>query len=274
MAWNEGNTATMSLREVAQPTRLDLERLFHQKFGDPAATGWAPRRRYQFGYFTPSDVYESLVSSLVVDGGSWLDVGGGHNVFPENPRLAEALVGRCSSMVAVDPSPNVEKNRFATERVQRLIEDYRTDHRFDLITLRMVVEHVDQPQAVAGAVANLLSAGGVVVVLTVNRLSPLTVLSRVVPFHLHHPIKAWIWETEEEDTFPVRYRMNSRAALANAFESAGLTELLFSKLDDLSTWSRHNVMNYVELTAWKTLRSLGVPYPENCLLGVYGKRGA
>jgi hypothetical protein len=99
--------------------------------------------------------------------------------FPENPRLAEALVARCSSMVAVDPSPNVEKNRFATERVQRLIEDYRTDRRFDLITLRMVVEHVDQPRAVADAVAGLLSPGGCTVVFTVNRLSPLTVLSRV-----------------------------------------------------------------------------------------------
>jgi hypothetical protein len=110
------------------------------------------------------------------------------------------------------------------------------------------------------------------VVLTVNRLSPLTVLSRVVPFHLHHPIKAWIWGTEEEDTFPVRYKMNSRAALADAFEGAGLRELLFCKLDDLSTWSRHNFMNYAELVAWKTLRNLGAPYPENCLLGVYGKR--
>jgi len=265
---------SMTLREVARPTPLDLERLFRQKFGDPAATGWAPRRRHRFGYFTPADVYESLVSSVVVDGCSWLDVGGGHNVFPENPRLAEALVARCSGLVAVDPSPNVEKNRFATERVQRLIEDYRTDRRFDLITMRMVVEHVDQPSAVADAVAGLLNPGGVLVVLTVNRLSPLTVLSRVVPFRLHHPIKAWIWGTEEEDTFPVRYKMNSRAALAGAFGGAGLTELLFCKLDDLSTWSRHNAMNYAELMAWKILRSAGVSYPENCLLGVYGKPGS
>jgi 2-polyprenyl-3-methyl-5-hydroxy-6-metoxy-1,4-benzoquinol methylase len=130
-----------------------MERLFLQKFGEPASTGWAPRQRHQFGYFTPSDIYEALVSAVVSDGCAWLDVGGGHNVFPDNPRLAEALVSRCSVLVAVDPSPNVTKNRYASERVQALIEDYRTDRSFDLVTMRMVVEHVDDPPAVAGAVA-------------------------------------------------------------------------------------------------------------------------
>ena len=62
--------------------------------------------------------------------------------------------------------------------------------------------------------------------------------------------------------------------MAGAFGGAGLTELLFCKLDDLSTWSRHNAMNYAELMAWKILRSAGVSYPENCLLGVYGKPGS
>src|SRR4029079_10700199 len=118
------------------------------------------------------------------DGCAWLDVGGGHNVFPDNPRLAEALASRCSVLVAVDPSPNVTKNRFASERVQALIEDYRTDRSFDLVTMRMVVEHVDDPPAVAGAVARVLRPGGIAVVLTVNRSSPLTVMSRLVPFSL------------------------------------------------------------------------------------------
>ena len=63
---------------------------------------------------------------------SWLDVGGGHNIFPENPALAEALVSRCSTVVAVDPSANVHDNRFVQERVQAFIEDYRTDQQFDL----------------------------------------------------------------------------------------------------------------------------------------------
>ena len=262
----------MSTKALALPTQASMERLFLQKFGEPSSTGWAPRQRHQFGYYTPSDVYEALVSTAVSDGCAWLDVGGGHNVFPDNPGLAEALVSRCSVLVAVDPSPNVTKNRFASERVQALIEDYRTDRLFDLVTMRMVVEHVDDPPAVAGAVARLLRPGGIAVVLTVNRSSPLTVMSRFVPFSLHHPIKALFWGSEEEDTFPVRYKMNSRTALARVFDSAGLSETLFSKLDDLSTWSRYSLMNYAELMAWSIIRRSGLSYPENCLLGVYQRR--
>jgi hypothetical protein len=79
-------------------------------------------------------------------------------------------------------------------------------------------------------------------------------MSRLVPFSLHHPIKALFWGSEEEDTFPVRYKMNSRAALKRVFDSAGLSEILFSKLDDLSIWSRYRLMNYAELMTWSVMR--------------------
>src|SRR6267154_2272028 len=101
------------------PSPTELEQLVVQKYGIERGevTGWGPRQRSRFGYYLPGDVYEALIRRLVFPGCSWIDVGGGHQVFPDNPRLATELVSRCSTVVAVDPSPNVHENVYVHHRV-------------------------------------------------------------------------------------------------------------------------------------------------------------
>lgn len=251
------------------PTRQELEHLFIRKHGRPETTGWSPRRRFEFHYFTPADLYEACVSRYVTSGCRWLDVGGGHDIFPENPGLARDLVSRCSKVVAVDPSDNVLRNTFVHETVQKTLEEYAPGTQFDLATMRMVVEHVTDPEAFVGALSRFVRPGGLAVVFTVDLWAPITVLSRVIPFSLHHPIKRLFWSGEAEDTFPVQYRMNTRATLRRLFTSAGFSEEMFAKVDDLSLFGRYRLMNYAELTAWRSLRAIGLSYPEKCLLGVY-----
>jgi SAM-dependent methyltransferase len=249
-----------------------LDGLFRQKYGDPEKTGWAPRQRRSFGYYLPADIYEALVSGIVVPGTAWIDVGGGHQIFPENPALARALVSRCSRMIAVDPSANVHRNQFAHERIQSPIEEFQTIEQFDLATLRMVAEHVENPAALVSTLHRLVRAGGHVVVFTVNRWSPITMVSHVTPFWLHHPIKSRVWGGVEEDTFPVRYLMNTRRSLGGFFDTGGFIEVLFAKLDDLTAFGRFRLLNIFELLVWRLLRSARLPYPETCLLGVYERR--
>jgi SAM-dependent methyltransferase len=255
----------------ARPSSSELELLFEQKYGSPCATGWSPRRRHDFGYYLPADVYEALLSRLITNGCRWLDVGGGRHIFPDNSGLSQTLADRAKLLVAVDPSNNVQINPYVHERVQCLLEDYRTDHVFDVATLRMVAEHVVDPERLVAALKGLVRPGGVVVIFTVNGRSPLPLLSRVIPFGLHHPIKRLFWGGEEEDTFPVAYRMNSRATLKRLFESDGFHEILFSYLDDLSTLGHFKLGISLELVAWRLLKSIGIRYPETCLLGVYQK---
>lgn len=249
----------------------EMIQLFRGKYGSPEEAGWSPRRRLRFGYFQPSDYYEALVARLVSEQTHWLDVGGGRAVFPDNPELAHRLATRCARLVAVDPSSNVHDNPFAHERVQSLLEDFSTDERFDLATLRMVAEHVDDPSAVASRLAELLKPGGLVVVFTINKWSPVPILTRIVPFRFHYPIKKAFWGGEEQDTFPVAYRMNTRRELHATFAGAGFTQVEFSYLDDLSTLSGFKTLNYLELYGWKALKQLGLRYPENDLLAVFAR---
>ena len=146
------------------PTTAELKEIFLQKHGTPESLGSAPRRRYRFGYFSSADYYETAVSKVVKPGCSWIDVGGGHAVFPENHKLAQVLAKRASWLVALDPSENVLKNDFAHEKVQHLLEDYRTEKTFDLATTRMVVEHVVSPISFVAALSRLIKPGGYAVV--------------------------------------------------------------------------------------------------------------
>src|SRR5262245_57013677 len=134
---------------------------------------WA-RRREHCGYFSPDDWYEALVCRLVALETRWLDVGGGSSPFPHNVALAAELSKRCRLLVGVDPSPNVQTNPFVHEQAQRPIEEFESPHRFDLATLRMVAEHIADPPRVVGKLRDLLVPGGLVVVYTVSRWSPVS----------------------------------------------------------------------------------------------------
>ena len=46
-------------------TEAELYELFEIKYGDPSTTGWSPRRRLKYGYYTPGDIYEATVRKYV-----------------------------------------------------------------------------------------------------------------------------------------------------------------------------------------------------------------
>ena len=253
----------------AFPTPDELRRVFVQKYGAPETTGWSPKRRWRAGYFLPADIYEAAVERIVTHETDWLDVGGGKSVFPHNQELAGELASRCRSLAAVDPSENVRSNPFAQKVVQSTLEEYRESNVCTLATLRMVVEHVSRPVEFVTALARVVRPGGLVVLLTVDRWSPVTVVSNAVPFRFHHSIKNLFWGGEESDTFPAYYRMNTRESLRAVFEGNGFREAWFTKLDDLSVFGERQWLGRLELGLWRILQKVGFSYPERCVLAIY-----
>ena len=143
----------------------------------------------------------------------WLDVGCGRYVFPNNINLARILADRCALLVGVDPDETIDENAVVHRRHKTSIENFRSDRTFDLITLRMVAEHFIDPEQVVKSLSQFTKPGGKVVVYTINRWSAVSIITWLTPFKLHHPIKTLLWESEEKDTFPVTFRMNTRGAL-------------------------------------------------------------
>jgi len=271
LAARHGSNSSTSHDLGVMVTHEDLKLLFYGKYGDPKVAGWGPGQRLQFGYYTPDDIYEATVARLVRPGCAWLDAGCGRDVFPDNQALARELSQRCALLVGLDPSDTLDENTVVHQRERTTIEDFRSDHTFDLATFRMVAEHISQPQLAASALGRLMGRGGKVVIYTVNRWTPLAAASWFIPFRWHHAIKRQVWLTEERDTFPVVYQMNTRRRLRNLFRTAGFRECSFAYLDDCRASGRFRILNRMELTLWRLCTWLGVRYPENCLLGVYEK---
>ncbi|MCR9247299.1 MAG: class I SAM-dependent methyltransferase [bacterium] len=257
---------------VRLPDRAALQQMFHIRYGKENL-GWGPQLRQRYDYYTPDDYYEAFVAGLVVPGSSWLDVGCGRELFPSNHALARSLSERCGRLVGLDPDPTLEENVWVHEKVAGGIDTFDGNAEFDVITLRMVAEHISNPGACVDRIAAALRPGGVAVIYTVFGFSPMPLLTRLAPMGLRHVVKSWLWGTQPKDTFPTCFRMNTRSTLRRLFAGAQMTEAAFARLDDCRTFQRFRTMNELELGTRTLCRSLGMPYPEHCVLGVYRKLG-
>lgn len=263
---------TAAPTSLGAPTRERLARVFRLKYGAPGELGWGPAMRARFGYYNPDEYYEALLDAMVTASTRWLDVGCGRELFPSNRPLARELADRCARLVGVDPDDTLRENRYVHEAVLQPFEQYDGGMAHDLVTLRMVAEHVRDPEAVARSVARASAPGAAAVVYTVSGRSPVPLLTRVVPMAARHRIKRWLWRTDEKDTFPTAFRMNSRRRLRQLLGDVGFDEVLFLRLDDCRTLSRFRSGQWLELTVRRALRAVGLGYPEACLLGVYRRR--
>ena len=63
--------------------------------------------------------------------------------------------------------------------------------------------------------------------------------------------------------------MNTRRALKNLFEPAGLKEELFYWVDDCQSLMFSDTLLKAELTLRKWMRGVGLRYPELCILASY-----
>ena len=258
--------------ESMAPTDEELRRIFDGKYSGQQDLGWGPRTRIRFGHFSPDEHYETLIGSLVAPGCSWIDIGCGRDIFPSNPGLALELSKRARHVFGVDSDQNIDENPFLTESYRGTLETCQTDRKFDLVTMRMVAEHIENQAAVAQRTFRLANDGAVVVVFTPNKWSPMPILTRLTSLDMHHYLKRFLWRTEERDTFPIQYKLNTRSDIKRHFEAAGFSEIHFQYLDDCRTFNRFRILNLLELTVWKSLNAIRIRYPENCLLAVFKKK--
>jgi SAM-dependent methyltransferase len=253
------------------PDATSLRQMSDFRYGPVDRRGWGPSLRAAYGHYTPDDVYEALVAGIVVPGVAWLDVGSGRHMFPNNKALAGALSARCARLVGVDPDETLQENEWVHEKVALRIDEYDGKQRFDVVTMRMVAEHVADPEAAVRSIERALRKGGIAVVFTVFAFAPIPLLTRLAPMRLRHVVKDWLWGTDARDTFPTRYRMNTRGRLRRLFGGVGMHEEAFLRLDDCRTFGRFRALCELELRVARLCQLVVLPYWEHCLLGVYRK---
>lgn len=232
--------------------------------------GWKPKMRRRAGYCKPAEWYQSMVEHIVTDQTKWVDIGGGHQVFPSNPWLARELSKRCKLLVGIDPSDNLAKNEFVHEKIQSTLEEARMTEAFDLATLHMVAEHVEDPSRFCAALEKAVIPGGYVVILTPYKWSLASVVAATTPDKYHSiAVRSTSPLRVESDVFPTHYRLNTRGQLRDHLSAAGFEEVLFRYVADLSLFQRFRAVLWLQLLAWRICKRIGLRYPESNLLAVY-----
>lgn len=250
----------------------ELQATYDDKYPTTKELGWGPVLRRRYGYITPDEYYETVVDKVITENCSWADIGCGRDIFPSNRALEATLAARARRILGIDPDANIDQNPYITEAFRGFIDDYDGAGNYDVVTMRMVAEHVENPSKAIAGMRRILRPGGKVVIYTPHKWAPLSIIARWTPLWFHHRVKKFFWGTEAQDTFPVAGKMNTKNALLNLFIEAEMDCLYYKILPDCRIFSRFRWLNRIELMLWRFCRVTGLPYPESCILAVFERR--
>ena len=197
---------------------------------------WLDRGRYA-AYSTRWD--DRLLREAVLDEidatKELLDLGAGAGIVPEM-----RFKGIARRVCGVDPDPRVVDNPHLDEGREGLGEKIPyDDESFDVVVSDNVLEHLDHPDLVFREVCRVLRPGGVFLAKTPNRWHYVAIGASITPHAFHRRFNAARGRAEE-DTFPTRYRANSRGQLERIARNAGLelssVELFEGRPEYLRRW--------------------------------------
>lgn len=170
------------------------------------------------------EVYENILTSSVGSHTTWLDLGCGHQVLPAWRAEQETrLVQSCKLVVGIDYcQSSLQKHRSISKKVCGNISrlPFLADV-FDLLSSNMVVEHVDNPDALFAEAHRVLKPGGVFLLHTPNALGYMALAGRLVPEWLKNRLLRHLQDRVESDTFKTYYKANSRKRVREVAERNG-----------------------------------------------------
>lgn len=211
--------------------------------------------------------YLATLDHCLKPGARWLDIGCGHQLVPEwvvdSHDKERRLIDRAGFVLGIDLDlPAMARHR-SIHRVAMASADRLpfADQSLDLITANMVVEHLDDPQAVLAEINRVLRPGGIFLFHTPNYAHPFTFLAHHVSQRLKNRLVEFLEGRPDHDVFPAHYRMNQRAIIHDAARAAGLDvrriDLVESSPETLMLGPLVAVeMLFIRFTRWRLLAGL------------------
>jgi ubiquinone/menaquinone biosynthesis C-methylase UbiE len=220
------------------------------------------------------------VDELLKPGMRWLDAGCGHQILEFRLLNQEqAMVARASCAVGCDAYlPALRKHRSLQKVVCCSLDALPfADRSFDLVTLNMVVEHLQNPEAVLAELSRVVDANGRVILYTPNAAGYQTALHRlgwrIFPKRCVHRMIRFLEHRESDDVFPTFYRANTYRRLGELMTSKALVEEKVSLLIDKPLLYFFAPFSVVELILRRLLRASGCrQLTAGTILGVYRRQ--
>lgn len=123
---------------------------------------------------------------------------------------------------------------------------------FDVVFADNVLEHLPDPQRVFAEVHRVLKPGGVFLAKTPNKWHYMPMIARLTP-HAFHGFYNRLRGRASVDTFPTRYKANSRGDLARLASATGLGIESLRVIESRPEYLRINAAAYAAGFAWERL---------------------
>jgi SAM-dependent methyltransferase len=195
---------------------------------------WALERRIAPGLESSQNVYARTVTARLTTTTRWLDLGCGHQLWPDWIPVTDA-VRAVPFFVGLDPDiSNLQMNTLIPHRVAGLTLPFR-DATFDLVTSNMVFEHLEYPEAVLQDIRRVLAPDGVCILHTVNSRYWQLALARLFPQFLKNVLVYVSENRRAADVYPTFYRINNEASVRELSKRTGFSVAQVTMLNTSST---------------------------------------
>jgi len=191
-------------------------------------------RRFYSSAKHPYRIYEANVDRLLKPTDVILDAGCGRTLPVLRNYLGRAarLIG--IDLVEVDAFPGIET--FNSDLSSLPLPDSCVD----MIISRSVFEHLTDPEKVYHEFSRVLRPGGALVFLTPNLWDYGSLAARLIPNSFHGKIVKYVEGRDEEDTFPIAYKTNSKRQILRLARSAGFSIESFEYLSQYPNYLLFN----------------------------------
>jgi ubiquinone/menaquinone biosynthesis C-methylase UbiE len=169
---------------------------------------------------SPESVFEEKLRRIVAPGDHVLDAGCGTGKF-FGMEFARKIGCR---LVGIDVRKNLSVNSEIDFALRAELNRLPfSDGSFDVVNCRLVIEHVDFPDAVLKEFYRVLKPGGRLAIFTPNLLHYFGAAASLTPHRFHVWFNSRVRGFSDEDIFPTRYRANTRRELRKLFLKSGFS---------------------------------------------------
>jgi ubiquinone/menaquinone biosynthesis C-methylase UbiE len=199
------------------------------------------RREYERvkkGWNESLDIYKDVIDANVHEHTAILDIGCGHGDFLRD------IYARTEHTYGIDPDAQALKlNTVISHTIVGSAYSLPfADNFFDVIVSAWVLEHLDQPETAFREIYRVLKPGGVVIFLTPNTWNYNVWLIRAIPNRFHDFLTRRLYNRQEHDTYPVRYKVNSIRRIEHILRPIGFRQARLIFNGDPSYISFNNLL--------------------------------